>query len=192
MSRRPKGSLPALQHHKPSGRARVTINGRDHWLGKWGSSESRLAAGQGTAGRAQDAHHRARRVRREGDASRGRGRRHRRPHLQRPDRLGNLAPLSGVLRYLLPHPERRADEHLWERPAGRPGAAALCGRFGYASATAQGWSIRGWIPNSKLVSHRGAGQSGRWAWWVEQAHAPSRGTRLAHTGLNHSHFGGGR
>ena len=43
MARRPKGSLPTLQHHKPSGRARVTINGRDHWLGKWGSPEARLA-----------------------------------------------------------------------------------------------------------------------------------------------------
>jgi integrase len=43
MPRGPKGSLPSLQHHKPSGRARVTINGRDHWLGKWGSPEARLA-----------------------------------------------------------------------------------------------------------------------------------------------------
>jgi len=43
MPRRPKGSVPALQHHKPSGRARVTINGRDHWLGKWGTPEARLA-----------------------------------------------------------------------------------------------------------------------------------------------------
>jgi len=43
MPRRPRGSLPNLQHHKPSGRARVTINGHDHWLGKWGSPEARLA-----------------------------------------------------------------------------------------------------------------------------------------------------
>jgi integrase len=43
MPRRPKGSLPSLQHHKTSGRARVTINGRDHWLGKWGSQEARSA-----------------------------------------------------------------------------------------------------------------------------------------------------
>ena len=43
MPRLPKGSVPSLQHHKPSGRARVTINGRDHWLGKWGSPESQLA-----------------------------------------------------------------------------------------------------------------------------------------------------
>jgi hypothetical protein len=43
MPRRPKGSVPSLQHHKSSGRARVTINGRDHWLGKWGSPEARPA-----------------------------------------------------------------------------------------------------------------------------------------------------
>ena len=43
MPRRPKGSAPSLQHHKPSNRARVTINGRDHWLGKWGSPEAQLA-----------------------------------------------------------------------------------------------------------------------------------------------------
>jgi len=43
MPRLPKGSLPSLQHHKPTGRARVTINGRDHWLGKWGSPEAGLA-----------------------------------------------------------------------------------------------------------------------------------------------------
>ena len=43
MPRRPKGSVPSLQHHKTSGRARVTIQGRDHWLGKWGSPEAELA-----------------------------------------------------------------------------------------------------------------------------------------------------
>jgi len=43
MAGRPKGSVPALVHHKPSGRARVRINGRDHWLGKWGSAEASLA-----------------------------------------------------------------------------------------------------------------------------------------------------
>jgi integrase len=43
MPRRNKGSVPSLVHHKPSGRARVRINGHDHWLGKWGSPEARLA-----------------------------------------------------------------------------------------------------------------------------------------------------
>jgi integrase len=43
MARRPKGSVPSLQLHKPSGRARVTINGRDHWLGKWGTPEAQEA-----------------------------------------------------------------------------------------------------------------------------------------------------
>jgi hypothetical protein len=39
MSSRPK-RLPALTHHKPSGRARVRIKGRDFWLGKWGTPEA--------------------------------------------------------------------------------------------------------------------------------------------------------
>jgi integrase len=43
MPRRHKGSVPSLVHHKPSDRARVRINGRDFWLGKWGSPEARLA-----------------------------------------------------------------------------------------------------------------------------------------------------
>lgn len=43
MARRRKGSVPSLQHHKPSGRARVWIRGKTYWLGKWGSPEARLA-----------------------------------------------------------------------------------------------------------------------------------------------------
>jgi hypothetical protein len=43
MPRRPNGSVPSLVHHKPSSRARGRINGRDHWLGKWGSPEARAA-----------------------------------------------------------------------------------------------------------------------------------------------------
>jgi hypothetical protein len=43
MPRRPEWSVPALVHHKPSNRARVRIDGRDHWLGKWRSPEARLA-----------------------------------------------------------------------------------------------------------------------------------------------------
>ncbi len=43
MSRRAAGSVPSLVHHTPSNRARVRINGRDYWLGKWGSPEAKLA-----------------------------------------------------------------------------------------------------------------------------------------------------
>lgn len=43
MPRRPKDSLPTLPHHQTSGRARVTSNGRDPWLGKWGAFDARLA-----------------------------------------------------------------------------------------------------------------------------------------------------
>ena len=43
MPRRRQGSVPSLQHHKASGRARVWIKGRDYWLGKWGSPEAQLA-----------------------------------------------------------------------------------------------------------------------------------------------------
>ena len=43
MPRRPTGSVPALVHHKASNRARVRINGRDFWLGKWGSPEAKMA-----------------------------------------------------------------------------------------------------------------------------------------------------
>ena len=35
--------LPKLRHHKPSGRAVVTLSGRDVYLGAWGSPESRRA-----------------------------------------------------------------------------------------------------------------------------------------------------
>ena len=35
MPGRPRNSLPSLRQHKPSGRAVVTLNGRDHYLGPW-------------------------------------------------------------------------------------------------------------------------------------------------------------
>lgn len=38
---RPRKSIPAYRHHKPSGQARCTINGRDHWLGPWDTPESK-------------------------------------------------------------------------------------------------------------------------------------------------------
>lgn len=34
--------IPAYVHHKPSGQARVRINGKDHYLGPYGSPESKL------------------------------------------------------------------------------------------------------------------------------------------------------
>jgi pimeloyl-ACP methyl ester carboxylesterase len=43
MPRRRQGSVPSLQHHKPSNRARVRIKGHTYWLGKWGSPEAQLA-----------------------------------------------------------------------------------------------------------------------------------------------------
>ena len=43
MSRRTVGSVPSFVHHTTSNRARVRINGRDYWLGKWGSPEAQLA-----------------------------------------------------------------------------------------------------------------------------------------------------
>jgi integrase len=33
--------LPKYRHHKPSGQAVVTLNGHDHYLGKWNTAESR-------------------------------------------------------------------------------------------------------------------------------------------------------
>lgn len=32
--------IPRLNHHKPSGRARVRLNGRDHYCGLWGTKEA--------------------------------------------------------------------------------------------------------------------------------------------------------
>lgn len=43
MAGRPKGSIPSLIHHKPSGSARVRIKGKEYRLGKWGSPEAQLA-----------------------------------------------------------------------------------------------------------------------------------------------------
>lgn len=43
MPRRRQGSVPSLQHHKPSNRARVWFKGHTYWLGKWGSPEAQLA-----------------------------------------------------------------------------------------------------------------------------------------------------
>src|SRR6516165_960721 len=42
MPRRTK-KLPSLRHHRPSSRAVVTLGGRDHYLGAWGSSEAQAA-----------------------------------------------------------------------------------------------------------------------------------------------------
>lgn len=41
MPRTPKGSLPKLRLHKPSGRAVVTIRGKDTYCGAWGSAQAR-------------------------------------------------------------------------------------------------------------------------------------------------------
>ena len=38
-----KRGIPALRLHKPSGRATVRIDGRDHYLGKYGTPESQEA-----------------------------------------------------------------------------------------------------------------------------------------------------
>jgi integrase len=42
MGRRHADALPAIRHHSRSGNARVRIAGTEHWLGPWGSAESRL------------------------------------------------------------------------------------------------------------------------------------------------------
>src|SRR5262245_35415546 len=41
MARRKAGSPPSYRHHKPSGQAVVTVDGTDHYLGRFGSAESR-------------------------------------------------------------------------------------------------------------------------------------------------------
>lgn len=40
---RPKNKVPKYSHHKPSGQARVRINGKDHYLGRWNSPEVKQA-----------------------------------------------------------------------------------------------------------------------------------------------------
>lgn len=42
MGRRPRGELPQMRLHKHSGQAKVNINGRTHYLGRWGSDEANL------------------------------------------------------------------------------------------------------------------------------------------------------
>lgn len=41
MSHSEKPRVPSYRHHKATGQARVTIEGRDHYLGKFGTAESR-------------------------------------------------------------------------------------------------------------------------------------------------------
>ena len=40
MGRRPSGTLPAMRRHKPTNTARITIGGKVHSLGRWGSAEA--------------------------------------------------------------------------------------------------------------------------------------------------------
>ncbi|WP_166831849.1 hypothetical protein [Thalassoroseus pseudoceratinae] len=40
---RPKKDVPAHVHHKPTGKGRVRINGRDFYTGPWGTSEAEEA-----------------------------------------------------------------------------------------------------------------------------------------------------
>jgi integrase len=42
MGRRHADALPAMRHHRRSGNARVRIAGIEHWLGPWGTADSRL------------------------------------------------------------------------------------------------------------------------------------------------------
>lgn len=52
---RPRKSIPAIQHHKASGQAKVRIRGKDFYLGRWNSQEaaeaySRIVAESAVAG----------------------------------------------------------------------------------------------------------------------------------------------
>ena len=38
--RRKRSRIPSLRHHKPSEQAVVTLDSRDHYLGKWGSDDA--------------------------------------------------------------------------------------------------------------------------------------------------------
>ena len=42
MGRRHSDALPGMRLHKPTGCARVYINGKEYWLGKFGSPEAQL------------------------------------------------------------------------------------------------------------------------------------------------------
>jgi integrase len=42
MGRRHSGELPAMRHDRRTGHARVRINGKTIWLGRWGSEEARF------------------------------------------------------------------------------------------------------------------------------------------------------
>jgi hypothetical protein len=43
---RKRSSVPAYLLHKPTGQARCRIDGKDHYLGLFGSDESRVRYGQ--------------------------------------------------------------------------------------------------------------------------------------------------
>lgn len=43
---RPRNALPSYLHHRKTGQARVRIDGRDHYLGAFGSEESRIRYGE--------------------------------------------------------------------------------------------------------------------------------------------------
>lgn len=40
MGRRPSGALPSMRRHKPTNTARITVGGKVHSLGRWGSPEA--------------------------------------------------------------------------------------------------------------------------------------------------------